>query len=118
MACSILLVEDEARSRRNIALFLEQQNHKVSQAETGEAALDLLASRNFDTVISDFRLPGAINGLDVLRSQSDKFPGKRLVLITAFGSEDVQSAAKALDALYFEKPISLDELLSSLHSPS
>jgi hypothetical protein len=40
--------------------------------------------------------------------------GKRLILITAFGSEQAQAEAKAVGALYIEKPISLSGLLQSL----
>ena len=69
---------------------------------------------NFDVVISDLRLPGNINGLDVLRHHSKTLPGKRLVLVTAFGSNDVRVAAEELGALYIEKPISMIALLASI----
>jgi len=92
--------------------------HKVSQAETGEAAVELISQVPFDIVISDFRLPGRVNGIDVLKHQSEKAPGKRLVLMTAFGSDEVQSEAKRLGAIYIEKPLSLSNLLSSIETGS
>jgi DNA-binding NtrC family response regulator len=116
MPCNVLVVEDEALSRRNIALYLECARHKVFQAETGEAAMLLMSHVIFDTVISDLRLPGAVNGIEVLKHQNLLAPGNRLVLITAFGSDEVQSEAKALGALYMEKPLLLRELLSSIES--
>ena len=111
MSCNILVVEDEPRARRNITLFLQRASHNVHQAETGEAAVDLISRINFNTVISDFRLSGTINGIDILKRQRERSPGKRLVLITAFGSAQVQSEAEALGAVYMEKPLSLSELL-------
>ena len=86
MSCKLLLVEDHALSRRSLARALELAAHTVYEAESGEAALDLLSSWRFEVVISDLRLPGRINGLDILRQQKEKSPGTRLVLMTAFGS--------------------------------
>jgi DNA-binding response OmpR family regulator len=112
MSCKLLLVEDDRLSRRNMALLLERANHQVYQAETGEAALDLLSTTDFQVVVSDLRLPGTTNGLDVLRRQRNKLPGSRLVLLTAFGSDQARSQAESLGALYREKPILLADLLS------
>jgi DNA-binding NtrC family response regulator len=114
MSCNILVVEDEPNARRNITIFLQRASHNVHQAETGEAAVDLIARINFNTVISDFRLSGTINGIDILKHHRERSPGKRLVLITAFGSAQVQSEAEALGAVYMEKPLSLSELLFNI----
>jgi len=114
MTCHILVVDDEPLSRRNIARFLERAGHKIREADTGEAAINLIRTHDFTTVISDLRLPGEINGLDVLKHQNQTNPGKRLILITGFGSDEVQSAAKQLGAIYLEKPLSMLGLLSYL----
>ena len=114
MSCNILVVEDEAVARKNIAFFLQRANHNVHQAETGEAAVDLISRIYFSTIISDFRLPGTLNGIEILKHQRERSPGKRLVLITAFGSDQVQSEAEAIGAVYMEKPLSLRELLSTI----
>ena len=114
MPRNILLVEDEPLSRRNIAKFLQRAGHQVTEAETGEAAIDIMKTHDFTTVISDLRLPGEMNGLDVLKHQNEIYPGKRLILITGFGSDEVQSAAKELGAVYLEKPLSMRGLLPHL----
>jgi DNA-binding NtrC family response regulator len=116
MSCNILVVEDELVARRNITIFLQRASHNVHQAGTGEAAVDLISRINFNTIISDFRLPGTINGIDILKHQRERSPGQRLVLITAFGSDQVQSEAQAIGAVYMEKPLSLWELLSSIEA--
>jgi DNA-binding NtrC family response regulator len=117
MPCNILLVEDDGLSRRNLAIYLQQSAHNVVQTSTGEAAMKLMSQIRFDVVISDLRLPGRINGIDVLRHHSQMHPGKRLILLTAFGSDDIQAEATALCALYYEKPISMDDLLASVETP-
>jgi DNA-binding NtrC family response regulator len=112
MACTLLLVEDHLPSRRNLAFALQSANHNVYEAETGEAALGLLSTVDFQVVISDYRLPGITDGLDVLRRQKEKSSASRLILITAFGSHEVQTEAAALGAAYVEKPFSLSDMLS------
>jgi PAS domain S-box-containing protein len=116
MSLNVLLVEDDALSRRNLTIYLQQSAHKVFETDTGEAALDLMSRVNFDAVISDFRLPGRINGMDVLRHHAQMLPGRRIILLTAFGSDDLQAEAEALGALYREKPVAIDDLLASVES--
>jgi DNA-binding NtrC family response regulator len=115
MSCNLLLVEDNPLSRRNLTMFL-QTEFTVHQTDNGEAALELISRINFEVVISDFRLPGKVNGLDVLKYQNGRDSGKRLILITAFGSEQAQAEAAAVGALYLEKPISLRDLLDTIQS--
>lgn len=70
MARSVLLVEDSSPARRNIATFLERAGYQAAQAGTGEEAVRLIqANGDFDVVVSDLRMPGMINGLDVLSFQ-------------------------------------------------
>ena len=114
MSCNLLLVEDNPLSRRNLAMFLQEAEFTVHQTDNGEAALELISRVNFEVVISDFRLPGKINGLDVLTYQNSRDSGKRLILITAFGSEQAQAEAAAVGALYLEKPLSLRDLLDTI----
>ena len=83
MADSILLVEDDRTSRRNLAAFLRLAGYKVYEAEDGEIALSLLTSTQFD-----------VDG----------------ILITGTGSDKIKSRAKSLGAAYMEKPIQLREL--------
>ena len=78
--------------------------------------MELISRVEFDIVISDLRLPGKANGLDVLKHQNNIGSGKRLILITAFGSEQAQIEAAAAGALYLEKPISLRGLLDTIQS--
>jgi DNA-binding NtrC family response regulator len=115
MAPSVLLVEDSSLARRNIATFLERAGYQVAQADTGEDALRLLqTSGNFDVVVSDLRMPGMINGLDVLSFQSRIAPRTGSILMTAFGSDQIRDQTKELGASYMEKPIKLNSLLQEI----
>src|SRR5437870_12845918 len=97
MPCTILLVEDEPNTRKNIALYLQRAKHNVYQVETGEAALEIISRMRFHAVISDLRLPGSVNGLAVLQHQNETSPGKRIVLITEDRSTQDQLHVIAVD---------------------
>jgi CheY-like chemotaxis protein len=106
----ILFVEDDRASRRNIALFLRLSGYEVYEAEDGEKALRLLASMQFDVVISDLSLPGNLSGIDILDALKT-IPRKiDAILITGTGSDDVRRRANSLGAAYMEKPVQLREL--------
>jgi DNA-binding response OmpR family regulator len=106
----ILLVEDDAASRRSVALFLRLAEYEVYEAEDGEAALSLLSRIEFDVVISDLNLPGGISGIDILHALKT-IPRKiGAVLVTGRGSEEIKDTANSLGAAYIEKPLHLGEL--------
>ena len=110
MVDSILLVEDDRTSRRNLAAFLRSTGYKVYEAEDGEIALNLLTSTQFDVLISDLNLPGDLSGLDILDALKNLPRQVDGILITGTGSDHVKSKAKSMGAAYMEKPIQLKEL--------
>jgi CheY-like chemotaxis protein len=115
MAESILLVDDNRLSRRNVAGFLSRFGYKVTQAENGEDAIQIIRDINhFDVVITDLRMPGSVNGLDVLEYQIAVSPGKCGILVTAFGSDHIRKHVHELGASYMDKPIRLTELLEEI----
>jgi DNA-binding NtrC family response regulator len=83
---AIFFVEDDPGSRRNIALFLRRSGYEVCEAEDGETALSLLSQRHFDVVMSDFSLPGQLDGIDIL--DAAKTSARRILplLITGYSS--------------------------------
>jgi DNA-binding response OmpR family regulator len=110
----ILFVEDDAVSRRNIALFLRLSGYEVYEAENGEMALSLLSSMQFDVVISDLNLPGNLNGIDILDALKT-IPRKiDAILITGRGSDEIKRRANSLGAAYMEKPVQLRELENAI----
>lgn len=54
---SILVVEDDHINRMTLALLLEHMGHVPDLAENGRRALDILATKPFDCVIMDVRMP-------------------------------------------------------------
>ncbi|MEU4744168.1 response regulator transcription factor [Actinosynnema sp. NPDC023658] len=67
MDLSVLLVEDDEHIRQALGLALADEGFAVSDAMSGEEALDLLETTTFDVVLLDLMLPG-VDGLEVCRT--------------------------------------------------
>jgi len=66
---SLLLVEDDANSRRSIKKLLEGSDVQISEAELGQTALELLQAQEFDCIILDLSLPD-ITGFELLNKMN------------------------------------------------
>ncbi|MBN1659501.1 MAG: response regulator, partial [Anaerolineae bacterium] len=62
---TLLLVEDDENLRRTIVKLLSGSDVRISEAGTGQAALDLLCAHHFDCMILDLSLPD-VSGFEVL----------------------------------------------------
>ena len=67
MGTKILTVEDDERIRQAVKLALEDEGWMVTEADTGEAALEVFRQSQADVVLIDIMLPG-IDGFEVCRS--------------------------------------------------
>jgi DNA-binding response OmpR family regulator len=92
-AAHILVVDDEAGVRFFLEQLLERDGHQVVAVESGEAALERIATQEFDLVLVDLRLQG-IGGMDVLAVVRDTAPDTPVIVLTAYAS--LESAMEAL----------------------
>ena len=90
----ILLVDDEDSLRITLAANLELEGYEVSEAASGEEALELAEQKPFDIVLSDIRMPG-MNGVELFRALKVKMPSVPCVLMSAFSLEELVSSALA-----------------------
>ena len=107
---AILLVEDDAVSRRSVAQFFRLSGYEVCEAEESETAIRLLSHGDFEVVISDFNLPGELTGIDILDHARALRGSITRLLITGHGSDDLRKRAELLGAVYMEKPVQLEAL--------
>jgi len=106
----VLIVEDDLTQREMLSGFLRDLGVETAEAGNGKEALKILASRQFDVVITDLRMP-EMDGKELLRLVATVNPEIKVVLVTAFGT--VQSAVESLKAGasdYLLKPLDLDEV--------
>ncbi len=112
----ILVVDDEERQREIYRDILEGEGYEAATAPSGEAALNLLAGRRFDLVITDLNLTG-MSGVQLLGEILSADPTVAVVLITGYPS--IQSAIEATKRgvyQYLEKPVDRDRLLEVVGS--
>jgi len=112
-AARICIVEDSLGVARPLerALRLHQNgNYTVETCASAEAALKRLHEVPFDLLISDLCLPG-MDGLELIERSQRIRPETRSLLITAFGSTEVENRAQALADAYLPKPFRLRDLI-------
>lgn len=85
----ILVIEDGKEMRSLLEDFIEEEGYGVDSLEGGSEAFRKLAKESFDLIITDIRMPG-LNGLDILPGLKQIQPGIPIIVITAFGIEEVQ----------------------------
>jgi two-component system response regulator PilR (NtrC family) len=112
----LLLVDDESALRTVIAERLVEHGFDVTEAASGERALELLNEFAFDIVISDLRLPG-VDGRQVIEAAVQRYPGIIAIVVTGYGTvKDAVEAIKRGAADFVAKPFQFEELLHVLHT--
>jgi DNA-binding response OmpR family regulator len=112
----LLIVEDDELLRDGLSAQLMQAGHRITTAEDGAAALELLASEAFEGVVLDLGLP-KVDGLTVLRRLREQMPALPVLILTARdGVEDRVQGLNAGADDYLTKPFNRDELLARLQA--
>jgi CheY-like chemotaxis protein len=106
---TILIVEDDTLFLWSLDSFLQNQGYEVASVESGELAFDLVQSRPFDLVISDFQLPG-VDGKMLIRKIKGLRPEVKTILISAYQPEEFGGDEALLLNAYLNKPIELGML--------
>jgi two-component system response regulator PilR (NtrC family) len=89
---SILIVDDEESLRQSLEKVLKNAGYMTATAGSGNEALELLAQRPADLVLSDLKMPNG-DGLDLLKSIKKKFPDIEVILLTGYGTIETAVAA-------------------------
>lgn len=111
----VLVVEDEASIREMVALNLKMAGWDVLEAESAEAALELLSKNpGCDAALLDVMLPG-MNGFSLCETirRDDREIG--IIILSAKGQEEDKVRGLSIGADdYITKPFSVSELLARL----
>jgi CheY-like chemotaxis protein len=106
----ILVVEDVAAVREFVRRALINEGHVVVVAEDGLKGLAVLASGEFDLLLTDIVMPG-LDGIALALKVAKEYPRVRILLMTGYAAE--RQRAHNLDALIHRvipKPFSLQEI--------
>ncbi|MEW6281686.1 MAG: response regulator [Candidatus Eremiobacterota bacterium] len=111
----ILLLEDDDSLRELLAAVLMDNGYQVEAAATGDEAVRVAQSQEFDLVVTDVRMPG-LDGLQALELVQRQQPGVPSMVVTGFSSEaDSIRAIRLGVGDYLKKPFSVETFLSAVH---
>jgi PAS domain S-box-containing protein len=118
---SILVVDDETSVRETLADMLTALHHKVALADSGKAAVEMIATTNFDLVFTDLAMP-EMDGWETARALRKHGRETAIVLVTGYGLGTVPPVGEngLIDAV-IGKPFDFDqvtEVIARLFVPS
>ena len=111
----ILLIEDEPSVTAFLRAALERHGYAVANASSGAQGLDMLNGGKFSGVISDIRMPGAINGAEVHAWIQKNRPElcARIILISGdTANSDTQAFLARSGTPCIEKPFRVQQLMT------
>jgi two-component system NtrC family sensor kinase len=111
----LLVVDDERTLRRAIGRYCRRHGVEVTEACSGEEALDLIRHRPFDALLLDVLMPG-MGGLAVLQKLRSEVPAlaRQTLLMTGEAGPAGLGLARELGDRFLAKPFDLPELVARL----
>jgi CheY-like chemotaxis protein len=112
---AILVIEDEPSVIAFLRAALERKGYAVVDAASGAEGLQRLAKGQYAGVISDIRMPGAVNGAEVHAWIQKNRPElkSRIILISGdTANSDTQAFLTKSGAPCIEKPFRVQQLIS------
>jgi CheY-like chemotaxis protein len=108
----LLLVEDESLVRMVAREVFQDDGFEVLEAETGDEAIQMLDDLDHvDIVVTDVRMPGRHDGVDVALHARMRFPRVAVIVATGYAT-NIRDRLRQFDpsAVLVEKPYRLDRL--------
>lgn len=110
MPPTIMVVEDDAATRRLYRFLLRNSGYDVIEAEDGIDALEKLAIHDCDVIITDMNMP-RMGGIEFVRTLRQNRSQVYVIMVTAFGTPDTEKNALRTGVNeYLTKPFDFDEL--------
>ena len=109
----LLVVDDEESICFSMSEYFSLQGYKVDTAREVEEAERLIEATDYKVVIQDLRLGATRNpdGLDIIRMIHEQYPRTRIVVLTAYGSAEVEDEARRCGAdAFLRKPKPLSQV--------
>lgn len=114
---SVLIIDDERAIRNTLREILEYEKFKVDDAQDGKEALVKFKKNLYDLVLCDIKMPGGMDGLELLQQFRELNSDVPVVMISGHGTIEtaVESVKKgAYD--FIQKPLDLNRLLLTIRN--
>ena len=104
----ILIVDDEKIIQELLRKFLEGRGYNTLLASNGKQAIETVKHNNVQVAIIDLRMPGFMNGVEVLKHIKKIARNIEVIVITGFATEKTRKLCERYGAYaYLEKPFDL-----------
>jgi len=111
----ITVVDDDLVTCELLCEVFTQEGFEAQYAQSGESAIEAIAARRPDVIVSDIRMKSGLDGLALLDRVRRDHPTTPVVLITAFGSIDTAIRAVKEGAFdYISKPFDIGVLVATV----
>jgi sigma-B regulation protein RsbU (phosphoserine phosphatase) len=114
----VLVVDDSKAQRRVLSLQLSRWGYRVTEAASGEEAMDLVARNDFGMILSDWMMPG-MTGLEFCKSfRSLRREGYSYFILLTSKSEKTEVAVGLENGAddFLSKPVNFNELRARLRA--
>lgn len=106
----ILILDDEPIVGDRLKPVLEKCGYTVETLTDSQEAIDRLAHKRYDLLITDLKMSGP-SGLDVLRFVKEQSPGTGVIVITGYATADQATESLKCGAIDFiAKPFRISQL--------
>ena len=110
MPRTILVVEDEVMLRLDLGQQLRKGGFAVFEADSADEAVSLLQNTHIDAVVTDIRMPGDIDGSELVLWIRRRVPNVKIVVVSAHVDPSQDLPADVI----LPKPIRIERLLQAL----
>jgi two-component system, cell cycle sensor histidine kinase and response regulator CckA len=109
-----LIVDDEPSIRRFIRAILDGESLQILEAGNAAEALRIVQKLGgrLDLIVSDIKMPGDMDGVDLAYSIRHSYPAVPVVLISGWADEETVKNADA-DFVFIQKPFVTETILSA-----
>ena len=106
----VMVIDDDARTRRVLQILLERMGFEASTFESAAVALERLRKESASLVLTDLKMPG-MDGLAFMRALRELDRDLPVIVLTAYGSVETAVEAMKLGAVDFvPKPFDIDAI--------
>ncbi len=115
----ILIIDDERSIRNSLGEILTDEGYTVDTAESGAEGLRLAGATHYDIIFCDIKMPGGLDGMEVLGKLMEEGTDSAVVMISGHG--DIETAVECIKKGAFDfiqKPLDLNRILITVKNAS
>ncbi len=110
----VLLVDDEQKFVETLSERLQMRDLENETVYNGEQALSFVDDKEPDVMVLDLKMPG-IDGMEVLRQVTRKFPKIRVIILTGHGTDRDEEESRRIGVFdYLKKPVDIEVLVNRI----